>query len=101
MNFVEGAGSGIFIANTTDSFVIRQWALWEASSEIFQAGIVLQNVTNARLENNNCHSNGWCGIYLEQTEGSVLQDNWCWDNFQTILRKNEITDGELSMGKSN
>lgn len=47
---------------------------------MFQAGIVLQNVTNARLENNNCYSNDWCGIYLRQTNGSVLQDNWCWDN---------------------
>ncbi len=84
MVFGEGENSCIYITNTTEYFIIRHCSLWEAPTNRSHAGIVLQNVTNARLEDNNCYSNSWCGIFLSQSNGNVIQDNWCWDNYQGV-----------------
>jgi len=75
-----GEGSSLFIANTTDYLVIRDCWFSTASFNKFHAGIVLQNVTNVRLENNNCNDNGWAGVYLTNANNTILTDNWCWDN---------------------
>ncbi len=44
-----------------------------------------------RLESNNCYGNGWAGIYLKNANGTVLAENWCWDNelFGIILEQSQ------------
>ncbi|OLS15093.1 MAG: hypothetical protein RBG13Loki_1280 [Promethearchaeota archaeon CR_4] len=87
----SGQESCILIANTTSFLIIRHCLLMSTN----RSGIILQNVTNVRLENNVCKGNLWCGIYLNYSNNTVLTYNWCWDNGNYGIFLNQSNNNTL------
>jgi len=83
----HGGAYCIWIENTTVYFVIRNCAVYNATYsflEPYGAGIYLKNVTNGRLENNNCYGNKH-GIFLSyRSSNNNITDNNCYGNNQGI-----------------
>ena len=80
----NGAGDAIYIGNTTEYFVVRDCQLHNASYQSLLYyegdGIMLYNVTNAKLENNTIHNNRYYGIYLDSSSGNTLGNNTIYNN---------------------
>ncbi|UJG44064.1 MAG: right-handed parallel beta-helix repeat-containing protein [Candidatus Heimdallarchaeum endolithica] len=77
--FIEGIqrkGLGINIFGTTKYFIIRNCIL-----KNFERGIVISNCKEgtAKLENNTIINCRELGIYVFNTYGSIIKDNWCED----------------------
>ena len=82
---IDGQGGTycIWIENTTVWFVIRNCAMWNATSPAsapWGAGIYLKNVTNGILENNDCSGNSRNGIHLESSSNNNIANNNCSGN---------------------
>jgi parallel beta-helix repeat protein len=81
-----GKGYGIFIGNTTDSFIIKDNIIYNCErlysypGSIYCAGILLNNVTTGLIINNTIHSN-YNGICLYSTRDIQIEMNNITDNF--------------------
>jgi parallel beta-helix repeat protein len=69
-----GTGSCIFIANSSDPFIIINCTLFNSGSIWEDAGIRLLNVNNSRLIDNNCSSNIG-GIWLNGSHNNTISGN--------------------------
>ncbi|MHA1691763.1 MAG: right-handed parallel beta-helix repeat-containing protein, partial [Candidatus Heimdallarchaeaceae archaeon] len=69
--------SGILIAGTTKYFIIR-----DCNVEGYSNGIYLDSVSNgtAKVLNNTCDNNGNYGIYLYNSNFSLISNNFCSQN---------------------
>lgn len=68
----SAANSGINITNTNAYFIIRNCTITD--SNVF-AGILLENVTNGKLENNTLNNNFYVGIYLVESNNNSITQN--------------------------
>lgn len=83
INASESGTHGIAIRNTDAYFLLHNCTITNAKSSY--AGIYLENVTNARIENNTIDKN-WHGIYLS----SNAKNNWLTSNTVTLNNGNGI-----------
>ena len=77
------AKNGIYIQNTNAHFILRNCNV--TGTDVDYVGIRLDNVTNARLENNNIYNNGDSGILL-------------WESYMVQLTGNTVFNHENNSG---
>ena len=80
---------GVFIANTTDYFILQNCTIIEADGTYH--GMRLENVSNGKIRNNTVADNAGNGIYLYQSSNNIISHN------SFYLAKNP--ESTLSMGK--
>ena len=75
-------GSGIYINNSLDVyFIIRNCTVYNAGSDIYDAGIRLQNTCNGTIIDNTCTNNGNNGITLySSSNNNTLSGNTANNN---------------------
>ncbi len=81
----HGAGSAIYIGNTTVYFVVENCYLHNASHQSsyvysYGDGITLFYVKNGRINNNNCSDNEAAGINIWDSSNNVISNNTCSNN---------------------
>jgi len=74
-----GSGSGIFIENSNDYFIIRNCTVYNSGSGFWDAGIKLESVSNGILINNN-FSNNIHGIILDYSYNITVSGNTANNN---------------------
>lgn len=79
----QGGISGIYIANTTKYFVVKNCKIYNAtaaSTWYYEgAGIVIRNAKNGILENNTLYDNE-DGVFLKSSNNVVVINNTCKNN---------------------
>lgn len=77
---IEYGTDGIWIRNTTAHFILQNCTMTIEGEIHVDTGIMLNNVTNAQLENNTVN-NGYCGIWVMDSHNIELTGNIVHDNF--------------------
>ncbi|HEX9339635.1 MAG TPA: NosD domain-containing protein [Thermoplasmata archaeon] len=91
------SGDGIFVRNTTASFVIRNVTVHSGVNSS-NDGVVLCNVTNARIESTTATDN-FHGIHVERSMGLLLINNTVssdWNGFYLDSVSNVTLRGNLA-----
>ena len=75
---IDGGGSGscILIENSNVYFRIENCSVYNSGNFWSYAGIRLYNVDNGQLINNNCSSNNYGGIYLQNSDNNTVSANF-------------------------
>ncbi|MFX1499855.1 MAG: NosD domain-containing protein [Promethearchaeota archaeon] len=71
----KGTGSGIFIENSNDFFIIRNCTVYNSGGGMTDAGIRLYSVGNGTLINNNASNNNRFGIYFYTCNNNTISGN--------------------------
>ncbi|MFX1570683.1 MAG: NosD domain-containing protein [Promethearchaeota archaeon] len=71
----KNLGSGIFIENSNDYFIIRNCTVYNAGSVWYEAGIRLQSVSNGTIFENKVSNNNYDGIYLIDSSNNTISEN--------------------------
>ena len=74
--------SCIDIKNSNISFIIRNCKVYNSGSEVFDAGIRLDNVNNSLLIKNNCSFNNGNGILIKNCNNNTFLGNSAYNNSQ-------------------
>ncbi len=93
-----GEGYGIFIANTTYHFVIRECDIFNAvlidESYHIGAGIILINISHGRVIRNYLHEN-LIGVYMRDSTSTLVQGNQIrWNGGHGIIF-DSVTGGQI------
>ena len=81
----QGSGSGIFIENTDEYFIIRNCTIYDTSqwnyvTEGYDAGIKLENTDNGMIYNNTIYDTDYAGIYLDYADNNTIYENILYQN---------------------
>ncbi|MGC8913608.1 MAG: NosD domain-containing protein, partial [Thermoplasmata archaeon] len=98
---IDGNGGTycVWIENTDVWFVVQNCKVWNATntaSEPWGTGIYLKNVTNGRLENNNCSANSYYGIYLySSSNNNITYNNFYHNTYYAIYITSSSTGNTI------
>ncbi len=94
----DGYTYGIFIANTTYDFIIKDTEIFQASLTDWDwnlgAGITLFNCTNSTIANNHLHNNS-NGVYTRETFNISIYDNNIRNCGNGILSASDSTENKI------
>ncbi len=81
----QGSGSGIFIENTDEYFIVRNCTIYDTSqwnyvTEGYDAGIKLENTDNGMIYNNTIYDTDYAGIYLDYADNNTIYENILYQN---------------------
>jgi len=116
---LSGGSAYILVRDTTDHFVVRECSMTSTiapvnsplSLDYSSSGIILDNVTNGKVENNNTFSfkNG-AGIYVVDSDNCTIANNTVNDNQlngimilrtnDTVVNNNTVSHNNLSNNTS-
>jgi parallel beta-helix repeat protein len=87
----SGYGYGIYIGNTTKHFIIRNCTINNVTGNQFavfyyDTGIYVNNSLNGLVYNNTIVDNNGYGIYFDEVDDSVIQDNRIFRNEYSGIR---------------
>jgi len=82
---VGNTGSGIYIANTTEYFIIKNCTIYLSGTAPYDAAIRLFNATNGIIESCDLNNN-WMGINLDESDNITIRDNNIYENIQMGIR---------------
>jgi parallel beta-helix repeat protein len=91
-----GYGYGIYIGNTTESFIVRDSYLDNSSGGTFSwkyspgAGMVLNNVTGGVVAFNIIDANGWAGVYATGSNQVLVHGNTVTGNYMGVYLRSSV-----------
>ena len=88
----QGTDNCIKIINSDVNFIIRECILKNSGSSY--SGIKLENTTNGNINENYIHDNGY-GIYLEESDGIIIQANAFYFHQYSGIKLDQSDDNQV------